>query len=287
LTPESGLKEAMVKNGRLLGYFTLAALTGFSLTYRAEGAKRNADSSKRVIRIDKSFSAGDIESVNADVKMGNIRLFADSPDRIVVKTLRTFDGAAVPTISTDKESETVQFRRNGSALTIEDRPPRMEGPAKSKKTSYRFEAEIHLPPRLRVDAETGMGNVEAEGVFGDLHAESGMGNVRAPRISGSGNSIRLESGMGNVEAGLSDLPKSRLEAETGMGNVRISLPSNARATLDLESGMGRVACEFPIPSPPKDRFEIGGERHGDLNGGGTRVKASSGMGNVLIARSGR
>lgn len=134
--------------------------------------------------------------------------------------------------------------------------------------------DITVPPDTRVVANTGSGNVEAQGLRNRLSVESGSGNLEVRDVvaevrarTGSGN-IRCDrvgapfsafTGSGNVEASLTgagdvDLhagsgnltlvgASGGLRAKTGSGDVRIE--GNPAGNWSLQAGSGSVRLRFP------------------------------------------
>ena len=162
-----------------------------------------------------------------------------------------------------------------------------------------------------VRAHTGSGDVEIESVRGSVYAEAGSGNIRALDISGgfvastgSGNvrlqqagpgSVSVETGSGDVEVGGAESsvalhtgsgnitangqPSGEWKLEAGSGNVTLRLPSTAAFDLYAHTGSGSVESDHPITVQGKvNRHEL----RGKVRGGGIRLEASTGSGDIRI-----
>ena len=170
--------------------------------------------------------------------------------------------------------------------------------------------EIEAPANSFLDAGTGSGNVNDDGVGADAKLSTGSGGIHATGLqggysvsTGSGNIYAEGSGDGDVKAetgsGTIDLHgvHGALRAHTGSGNIKsegtpvgpwhvetgsgsVELwTSTAAFTLDASTGSGGIHC---------DREMIGqtdSEKHhmsGKINGGGPPVHIQTGSGSIKI-----
>ena len=161
-----------------------------------------------------------------------------------------------------------------------------------------------------VRGNTSGGDVEISAVTGDINMETSGGNIRLRDITGtvvmetSGGDIRgsalagdvsVETSGGNIE--LKDV-NGKTVASTSGGNVRLELvenkgvdasssggdivlhfPGSAGANIHAETSAGRVRCDFPFQGTLDD-----GLLDGTINGGGSRVRAETSGGDILIRK---
>ena len=170
--------------------------------------------------------------------------------------------------------------------------------------------EIEAPADAYLDAGTGSGNVEDDGVGENAKLNTGSGNIHATGLhggflveTGSGNIYAEQTGQGDVKAdtgsGSIELRNLRggLWAETGSGNIKLGgaptsawrletgsgsveyWPGDAALTLDAETASGSVHAEHELVSQGvSDRHHLTGK----LNGGGPAVRIETGSGNIRI-----
>ena len=164
--------------------------------------------------------------------------------------------------------------------------------------------EIEAPADAYLDAGTGSGNVDDDGVGENARLNTGSGNIHATGLhggfqleTGSGNIFAEQTGHGNVKAstgsGSIELRNLNggLKAETGSGNIKLGgaptapwhvetgsggveyWPGNAALTLDAESGSGSVHADREVTTQGEsDRHHLTGK----LNGGGPTVRIETG-----------
>ena len=127
---------------------------------------------------------------------------------------------------------------------------------------------IAVPPDVAVNAGSGEGDVDANGLSGTgpLKLSSGNGDVNAIAIS-AGN-VTLESGNGDVNATLDRAP-TRLDASSGNGDVTLTVPDTTYA-VHASSGNGTVSDATLRTDPSSPRT----------------ITASSGNGDVTIRAAG-
>ncbi|MEU6717642.1 hypothetical protein ABZ897_39770 [Nonomuraea sp. NPDC046802] len=88
---------------------------------------------------------------------------------------------------------------------------------------------LFLPPETDVDASTTVGDLNIDGMFGDVRLTSVSGTINAVRVSGD---LWARSGSGLIQANL--LKGDRADLEIGSGDVYASFadpPANVRAVV--------------------------------------------------------
>lgn len=122
--------------------------------------------------------------------------------------------------------------------------------------------------------ETGSGNIYAEQVGeGDVKAETGAGSIELKNLHGG---LNAHTGSGSIK--VSGAPAAQWKLETGSGSVEI-WTSNAPLTLDAESGSGSIHSDREIMTQGTS------ERHhmiGKIGGGGPMVRIQTGSGGIRI-----
>lgn len=138
---------------------------------------------------------------------------------------------------------------------------------------------------------TGSGNIHATGLSGSFTASTGSGDVYAEQagegdakaFTGSGNielrnlhgGLTARTGSGDVKLG--GTPASLWHVQTGSGNVEL-WPGSAGFNLNASTGSGDVKSDHPIGGQTGNRHHV----TGTLNGGGPEVHISTGSGDVRI-----
>ena len=170
--------------------------------------------------------------------------------------------------------------------------------------------EIQAPADAFLDASSGSGDLNDEGVGENAKLSTGSGNIHATGLKGSFNvntgsgtifaeqsgtgDVKAQTGSGNIElrdlhgslrAGtgsgdvkVSGAPAGEWKLETGSGNVEF-WPGNSGMTLDASTGSGTVHTDHEMTVQGSfDRHHITGK----LNGGGPTVRIQTGSGDVRI-----
>jgi hypothetical protein len=123
-------------------------------------------------------------------------------------------------------------------------------------------------------ASTGSGNIYAEQTGqGDVKAETGSGNIELRNLRGG---LRASTGSGNIKVG--GLPANSWHLETGSGNVEF-WAGDAPLTLDASSGSGSIHTDREmLTQGSQDHHHITGK----LNGGGPTVRIETGSGDIRV-----
>jgi DUF4097 and DUF4098 domain-containing protein YvlB len=121
---------------------------------------------------------------------------------------------------------------------------------------------------------TGSGNIYAEQTGqGDVKAETGSGNIELRSLRGG---LRASTGSGNIKVG--GTPANSWHLETGSGNVEF-WAGDAPLTLDAETGSGSVHTDREMMTQgSSDHHHVTGK----LNGGGPTVRIETGSGDIRI-----
>ena len=138
---------------------------------------------------------------------------------------------------------------------------------------------------------TGSGNIHATGLRGGFTASTGSGEIYveqagqgdAKASTGSGN-IELRNLRGGLTArtGSGDLkiggtPASLWQVHTGSGNVEL-WPGNTGFDLNASTGSGSVHSDHPISEQTGSHHHVTGR----VNGGGPEVRVSTGSGDIRV-----
>jgi hypothetical protein len=170
--------------------------------------------------------------------------------------------------------------------------------------------DIEAPANSYLEANSGSGDINVDGVGENAKLGTGSGTIRANGLqggfvanTGSGD-IRIEgSGSGDVKAqtgsGTIDLKNVNggLRAGTGSGDIKIAgnatnpwhletgsgsvdyWPGNAGFTLDASTGSGSVRTEKEmLTQGSNDRHHITGK----IGGGGPTVRIETGSGDIRV-----
>jgi DUF4097 and DUF4098 domain-containing protein YvlB len=123
-------------------------------------------------------------------------------------------------------------------------------------------------------ATTGSGNIYAEQTGqGDVKAETGSGNIELRNLRGG---LHVQTGSGDVKVGGASIAPWNLK--TGSGDVEIWAGS-AAYTLDASTGSGDIRVDRGISNEgEQNRHHL----RGKINGGGPIVRLETGSGDVRI-----
>jgi hypothetical protein len=121
---------------------------------------------------------------------------------------------------------------------------------------------------------TGSGDIYAEQTSqGDVKAQTGSGSVELKNIHGA---LRAGTGSGEIKVGGS--PSSDWKLETGSGSIEL-WPGGGGFTLDASTGSGSISTDHEMAVQGSfDKHHITGK----VNGGGPTVRVSTGSGSIHV-----
>lgn len=151
--------------------------------------------------------------------------------------------------------------------------------------------EVPADTSLRLDTAT-RGEINVEGVIGDIEANNMHGGIHLSNISGA---IKAFSMSGNVTVSMSHVPNKAMICSTFRGKVDVTLPANSKADLSIKSSPGNIFNDFDIvlkgaPTPQgtrdEDTREVRFDRTvvGTMNGGGPEIQFTTFNGAVYVRK---
>jgi DUF4097 and DUF4098 domain-containing protein YvlB len=120
------------------------------------------------------------------------------------------------------------------------------------------------------------GDLEIEGVGGEVRASCVNGRLRASGLSGR---AELSTVNGNLEADFDRL-SSPIEVSSVNAKVLLTLPSDAKVDIEASTVSGSISNDFGIHVA--NHKWVGHELNGELGGGGTRVRVNNVNGRIEI-----
>jgi hypothetical protein len=165
-------------------------------------------------------------------------------------------------------------RQNGTARVVVDLP--QTGPNENVKVDLR----IRVPHRTSLDITNNVGEVNIEGVMGDIRVGNDVGSVVLNNVDVT-EEAAVETATGDVEF-TGRLPESqgRVLLRSGVGGIQVRVPAGSRFALDAETNLGGVEASFVV-----DEAQAGGGSGGQL-GHWLRGSVNGGVGVDLVLRSG-
>lgn len=148
--------------------------------------------------------AGEINRVELRVDTGSVRVVG-APEGSRVRVLRR--ARAFP------DARAIHQEVSGGVLRIEARC--------GGSLDCRVDHELSVDPKVTVVLQVEDGDVELDGVLGDLDVEVGLGKVTGALLGGSTVEVRTEGG--NIDLGFVAAPL-RLTANAAAGDVTLRVP---------------------------------------------------------------
>lgn len=157
-----------------------------------------------------------------------------------------------------------------------------------RSVSYRFESFSTVSGDVEVNGVTGelrarsvSGSVTVKGVNGAVNASSVSGNVRVGEVNGTANA---KSTSGNVEVEIRQLQGAgNMDFGSVSGDVRVKLPDNLDAEVKMSTLSGDLKTDFPL-TIEEAKWGPGKKASGKVGGGTRSLKLSSTSGSVSLVR---
>jgi hypothetical protein len=153
---------------------------------------------------------------------------------------------------------------------------------------------ITVPPDTSLHLRSAQGDVNAEGVRGEVEATTSNGEIHLSNISGT---VVASSTNGSIKVVMDRVdPAKPLAFSSNNGNVDVTLPADLKANVKLRSLHGEIGSDFEIrfsgpPAPTssggkdgKFRVQFDRTMYGTINGGGVEASFTTLNGRILIRK---
>src|SRR5947209_9070795 len=191
-----------------------------------------------------------------------------------VKTAYTRErlGEAKIDVRSDADSIRIQTEYPNRSQTFTNCEGRTNNPATVEYT-------LTVPRNARLDSiELINGNLNIEGVAGDVKASSINGRLSARGLTGA---TKLSTINGSLEASFDRLDVSKpISVGSVNGGVSLTIPSDANAQLKANTVHGAIRNDFGLPV--RDGEYVGHELAGQLGQGGVLIKLGNVNGSITI-----
>lgn len=176
----------------------------------------------------------------------------------------------------------INIEASADAISIDTELPKSDGGWFSRSydsgsVSYRLE----VPHAARLDAVTSVnGDIEIEGVRGEVKSETVNGSVSASGLQGDGS---FETVNGGIEAQFDVFGgNQRLNAEAVNGRIEIDLPEGASARVAAETVNGSIdASDFGLEA---DKGFVGRDLSGTIGSGEGRISVDTVNGSIKLRK---
>lgn len=187
----------------------------------------------------------------------------------------------------------IEVSAEGGDVTIDTELPRSRGWFRG--TSASVEYELKVPSTVRLRLRSTNGQIEVEGVAGDVELRTTNGGIRARDLggrldaettNGKIDAIRIagpvdaETTNGGIRAEITGASLDEdVTLSTTNGAVELSLAASVAARLDARAGNGSVRSELPVRNLDREKKN---ELAGDLNGGGATIRIRTSNGSIRL-----
>lgn len=125
----------------------------------------------------------------------------------------------------------------------------------------------------KVDATTSGGGISVAGFSGDLNTSTSGGSINLTKMEGN---VKASTSGGGISASFTN-PGKYVSLTTSAGNISIDVPSGKGYNLDLHGNRVKLASNSNFKGTKKE-----GDVQGQLNGGGTVIKARASSGSITL-----
>jgi DUF4097 and DUF4098 domain-containing protein YvlB len=218
--------------------------------------------------VSKEFDADILQAVSVINTSGNVEISVSTSDKATVTARKILF----------PEGCQLVIEQSGGKLLVETVEPGGWG------KSCRVDFDIRIREATSLDIRNGSGDLDVEGIQGELEFKLGSGDVKVAatvtdldgtsgsgdvKISGLTGNVKLKTGSGDIELSYDSLPRpGKLKVNSGSGDITIYIPAGSSILTDLSTGSGKIYNEI-----------------GDSSGAPFKIIMKSGSGDLGIKKT--
>ena len=150
---------------------------------------------------------------------------------------------------------------------------------KYESINVTVDLDIKVPNNIKIfTVKSGVGDITIEELKGKLSAISGVGRIKINNFTLMGE-CEIASGTGEIVIDCDITEAESLNAKSGVGSIDVRIHKDSQFSLDATTGVGSIKGN--IIEPNKDAF-VGDTLVQDINGGGMKIKLTTGTGNITV-----
>jgi hypothetical protein len=271
-----------------LGIWGFSSL-GFSLSPAISPHHPDTRRMARELMLDRELDLSAGGQISIDVADGDVILRSHASDgarvRIYVETRDATWGRAV----FDRMS--FEIDGSGSRATIKAQEPNIGRDEWQEHRSFSVTVEVDVPRQVSAEVVTQDGDVRLGTLEGTVTVETMDGDIAIDRLDGTEITLRTQDGDIWAES----LRAGAIALFTSDGDITITLVSAAETTLssgdgDISINVGSFGSELDLrgeevaiaPSAGFEGQRREGWARGQMHGGGPKITASTGDGDVSV-----
>jgi len=188
-----------------------------------------------------------LTAVEVEGHVGNMRIVpgAGAGIRVEVEVRRSNDERH----RGNPQNVDLRTTRRGSTLVVS-----LGGDHEGLKETW----TVEIPPRLQLEAEMGVGDMDVQGLQGGVKANVGVGSLRI------------------------DVPEGSIDAETGVGKLIVRSATTSWGNVDVRANVGSIRLSVDGRPIRQERRPGAGDRMTASGNGRDRIQIRSGVGDAEV-----
>jgi hypothetical protein len=212
-----------------------AALCAFALALLIAAPPLAADDDVRVRTLEQDLPAAGVRAVSFHGPVGELDVEATGGDTVRIRIVFQCDEDSSRCRNAAEDVE-LEVRRRGDLLHLE-----LEDWPKIGSRGLSVEAEVEIPRDLALEIDWGVGEIDVDGMEGDLEVDLGVGEITVRTAEAAVSSVEMDVGVGEVELRVGG---RSIEGDGFVGrSLRWSRGPGA-ADVELDSGVGEILVEL-------------------------------------------
>ena len=204
---------------------------------------------------------------------GTIRVSASDGDKIEVNATKISKGSTEEAAKADLKEYSISEKATADLVELDSSTRSLQMVLHS---SRRIEYEIKVPKGLNVTLKTANGEIDVQGVGGQLTIEATNGDIEANELNGAADVTTVN---GRVRLGFAKIHDGGVRCKTTNGQIIVTVPTTAKATLAARVLHGAIQTEnLPLQASEDSHQRL----NATIGGGGPEIRLETTNGEVRV-----
>lgn len=246
-------------------------------------------------QLERTYQVAPGSSVAVDLSGGRILVVPGTGTTATITLLQRVHTSSEREADAALEDYTVDFSQQDGVVGLVARRKRGIDFSPWRQIRVNMDAEIAVPPTVKLDLNTSGGSIEIRGRrSGQIQAHTSGGSITVEggsaaiavntsggsiRVDHAGNTLHARTSGGSIRVNEVADSATEVDVRTSGGSVRVGVAPSARISVDASTSGGRVSVDgLALETSQRSRTHVTGR----MNGGGGRLRASTSGGSVHI-----
>jgi hypothetical protein len=231
--------------------------------------------------VQESFVVAGATLLDVECPVCNVQIGGRGGDRVEIEATKHAWSGSRSAAERQLDRIDVSLTQQGERILVKVDMPQLSEPGFGKRANVDLEITVPEQTDLKVDLD--VGDMEIEGVEGQVDIQAAVGLVDLKNVVVR-DSLKVRTDVARIrfEGPLS--AGALYDIRSDVGDIALTLPASSSFEVDAESNVGAVTCDFAVRGREGRKDFIGGRIEGTVGESPTaELRLQSDVGSIRIS----